>query len=489
MTTLAEVIHWHESLRQLHARLASHFARKEPFERALRFVQGILSSVERKHGWQLAEQAREPTPYGMQRLLSQAIWDVEGVRDELRAFALEHLGRRDLIAAIDETGFLTRGKHSAGVSKQHDGPTGDVRHCQTGVVVSLVSPAGHTLVDRELSLPQEWTNDPARCRRAGIPESRAFQTKPQLARIMLERLEQARVALAWVVADTVSGGNPDLRAWLERRRQPFVLAVPSSEPVVLELSQVGVRRLEVREIPALLAPSDWSRLSLSQGTKGPRLFDWACVPVWHQGREDGWHSLLIRRPLDAAEDSTFSLVFAAPQTTLETKVTALGARWRVEEDGENSKDRGLDQYEVRRSLGWYRHITLVMLALAFLTSLVIAAHTLPTAPVGPFPEAEGSLVPPDLSPLSVPEARRLLARLLFPAPSSPPLVFHWSAWRRWHQRTASFFHTRRRLKAGSPGSFPGHPGPQPPGISLGLPGISLGIAGTHPLVFPHRFSR
>jgi len=143
------------------------------------------------------------------------------------------------------------------------------------VCVSLVSPAGHPLVDRELSLPQEWTNDPARCQRAGIPEHRGFQTKPQLARIMLERLSQARGALAWVVADTVSGGNPDLRAWLETRRQPFVLAVPSTEPVVLELPQIGVRRLEVRAIPALLAPSDWSRLSLSQGTKGPRLLDWA----------------------------------------------------------------------------------------------------------------------------------------------------------------------------------------------------------------------
>lgn len=242
MTTLAEVIHGHESLHQLHARLASHFARKEPFERALRFVQGILSSVERKNGWQLAEQAREATPYGMQRLLSEAVWDQDGVRDELRAFALEHLGHRDLIAAIDETGFLKRGKHSVGVSKQHYGPTGDVRNCQTGVLVSLVSPAGHTLVDRELYLPQEWTNDPARCRRAGIPENRDFQTKPQLARIMLERLEQARVVLTWVVADTVYGGNPDLRAWLERRRQPFVLAVPSNEPVVLELPPIGVRR-------------------------------------------------------------------------------------------------------------------------------------------------------------------------------------------------------------------------------------------------------
>ncbi|HEY1351845.1 MAG TPA: transposase [Ktedonobacteraceae bacterium] len=126
---------------------------------------------------------------------------------------MEHLGHRDLMGALDETGFLTRGTHSAGVSKPHDGPTGDLSHGQTGGRVSLVSPAGQTLVDRERSVPQEWTTDPARCRRAGVPAHRGFQTKPQLARIMLERLFQARVALAWVAADTVSGGNPDLRAW------------------------------------------------------------------------------------------------------------------------------------------------------------------------------------------------------------------------------------------------------------------------------------
>jgi SRSO17 transposase len=384
----------------------------------------------------------------MQRLLSGAVWNEDGVRDELRAFALQHLGRRDLIAAIDETGFLKRGKHSAGVSKQHYGPTGDLRNCQTGVFLSLVSPLGHTLVDRELYLPQEWTDDPARCRRAGIPETRTFQTKPQLAMLLLQRLQRAGVELSWVVADTVYGGNPELRTWLDTQGQQYVMAVPSTEPIVLELPTIGVRRLAVREVPTLLPPSDWSRLSLSQGPKGPRLFDWACVPVWSQGRDDGWHSLLVRRPLESGEDPTYYLVLAPPATPLQAKVAAQGARWRIEEDFENGKDMGLDHYEVRSYKGWYRHITLVMLALAFLASLVIAARLLPGTPMAPPMPLASDLVTGELCPLSVPEVRRVLARLLFPAPTSCELVFQWSAWRRWHQRTASFYHLRRRLKAG-----------------------------------------
>jgi SRSO17 transposase len=105
VTTLSDVIHWREALRELHARLAPHFARPEPRERALRFVQGILSTADRKNGWQLAEQAREATPYGMQRLLSQAVWDTDGVRDEIRAFVLQQVGNKHLIAAIDAHGL------------------------------------------------------------------------------------------------------------------------------------------------------------------------------------------------------------------------------------------------------------------------------------------------------------------------------------------------------------------------------------------------
>jgi SRSO17 transposase len=439
---------WHNSLRMLHARLACHFARPEPFARALRFVQGILSTVERKNGWQLAEQAREATPYGMQRLLSQAVWDVDGVRDVIRTFVLEQLGSNPLTVAIDESGFLKRGTHSAGVGKQHYGPTGDVRNCQVGVFLSLVTAAGHTLIDRELYLPADWIDDPARCREAGIPEPVAFRTKPQLAVGMLQRLLHAGVPIGWVVADSVYGSNPELRAWLESHQLPYVMAVACDEPVVVDLAGVGVRRLEVRELAAQLSPADWQTLSMSQGSKGPRLFAWACLPIWHQGQDDGWHSVLLRRTLDPTAELTYYLVFAPPATSLQAKVSALGGRWRIEEDFENGKALGLSHYEVRTYVGWYRHITLVMLALAFLTSIALAARrsAAPLLPVAQPPSE--AVLSPELCPLSVPEARRLLARLLFPPPSSAPLVLAWSRWRRRHQQQAHLCHCRHRLKAG-----------------------------------------
>ena len=304
-TSTRDVVRWAKELFDLHARIAPYFARPEPRRRALAYLQGIMSDTPRKNGWQLAEQAREANPYGMQRLLSQAVWDCDGVRDEIRAFALQQLGNKPAIVAIDETGFLKRGKHSAGVGKQHYGPTGDQRNCQTGVFLSLVTPEGHILIDRELYLLAEWTNDPTRMSQAGIPKTIPFRTKPQLAILMLERLKVAQMSIEWVVADSVYGGNPELRAWLETEIQPYVMAVACNEPVVLEIPTVGVRRLEVRDVPGLLSPSDWQKLSMSEGTKGPRLFDWACLPIWHEGADDGWHSLLIRRTLDQTPELTF----------------------------------------------------------------------------------------------------------------------------------------------------------------------------------------
>lgn len=295
LTTLADVIRWHSFLVQLHARLACYFARPEPYQRVLRFVQAILSNVERKNGWQVAEQAREATPYGMQRLLSQAIWDEEGVRDEVRNFALEHLGTSQAIVAIDETSFPKRGKHSAGVKKQYCGTTGQVENCQVGVFLSYITTRGHTLIDRELYIPQDWLDDHMRCQEAGIPDTIPFRTKPDLALQMLERLHQARVPVAWVVADSVYGGHQDLRTWLETQRYPYVGAVRCDESVVLQ-TPCGVRRVEVRDVPALLLnDSSWQRLSLSEGSKGPRLFDWACVPRL-ASRSRRWPALLADPP-------------------------------------------------------------------------------------------------------------------------------------------------------------------------------------------------
>ncbi len=265
---------------------------------------------------------------------------------------------------------------------------------------------------------------------------------------MLARLHQRQVPVDWVVADSVYGGHLDLCTWLEAHQYCYVGAVACDEPVVLAAPH-GVRRVEVRDVPALvLCDSSWQRLSMSEGSKGPRLFDWACVPVLHHGQDEGWHSLLLRRTISASPDLAYYLVFAPPATPLQAKVTALGGRWHIEEDFENGKDLGLDHYEVRSWRGWYCHITLCLLALAFLVGSCVQEHaaTLSLPEVQDHHGAQGT--PTQLQPLSVSEVRHLLGRLLFAPPSSVTLVVAWSAWRRWHQRWARFFHTRRRVKAG-----------------------------------------
>jgi SRSO17 transposase len=206
-TTPTQVVQWAQALTHLHRRIASRFARPEPRRRALLYLQGLLSSVERKNGWQLAEQAREGTPYGMQRLLSHAVWDADLVRDDLRRYVLEQLGTQEPIVVIDETSFPKRGDKSAGVQVQYCGTTGQVENCQVGVFLAYVTAKGHTLIDRDLYLPMDWIEDQQRCQAADIPESVRFQTKPELARQMLERLWMAHIPLAWVVADTVYGGK------------------------------------------------------------------------------------------------------------------------------------------------------------------------------------------------------------------------------------------------------------------------------------------
>jgi SRSO17 transposase len=443
-TTLAEVCRWAQELLHLHARLAPRFTRPEPRRRALRYLQGILSETARKNGWQLAEHAREGSPDGMQRLLSDAVWDTNGVRDDLRAYAVEHLGQESAILVIDETSFPKRGKQSAGVGVQYCGATGQVDNCQVGVFLSYVTARGHTLIDRELYLPFDWLEDRDRCRAAAIPETVHFQTKPEQAVQMLERIFQAHLPISWIVADTVYGSNLDLRTWLEEHQYPYVLAVACDEPVGIRTPDGHRRRVEAREVEALLLQEqEWQRLCMSEGTKGPRLFDWARVPVLHRWQDDGCHWLLIRRSLSDPYEQRYSLVFALKGSTLQEMVQASGARWHIEEEFANAKDMGLDHYQVRSYLGWYRHITLVLVALAYLAGMCVTAS--------------GSLSPTALSQLSspspvlvlsIPEVRHLLARLIWPLSSSARLVLAWSWWRCSHQRRASYYHRKRRLKTG-----------------------------------------
>jgi SRSO17 transposase len=318
-------------LDRFHARIAARFARPEPRRRALAFLHGILSHTARKNGWQLAEHAREARPDGMQRLLSSAVWDTDGVRDDLRTYALEQLGNQSAIVVIDETSFPKKGKKSAGVGVQYCGTSGHVENCQVGVDLSYVTTKGHTLIDRELYLPLDWTEDPKRCQEAGIPASVRFQTKPELARGMVARLWEVQVPIAWVVADTVYGGNLDLRTWLEAHGYPYVLAVACNEPVGIVTPDGVRRRVEAAQVETfLLDAQDWQRLSMSEGTKRPRLFDWAAVPMLHRWEDDQCHWLLIRRSLTDPNEKAYYFVFGPKGTTLLEMVAAIGARWHIE---------------------------------------------------------------------------------------------------------------------------------------------------------------
>jgi SRSO17 transposase len=260
---------------------------------------------------------------------------------------------------------------------------------------------------------------------------------------MLGRMWQAQIPICWVVADTVYGGNLDLRTWLEAHGYPYVMAVACNEPVGFQ-TPTGRRREEAALVEAfVLHDGDWQRQSMSEGTKGPRLFDWAIVPMLHQWKDDARHCLLIRRSLADPSEKAYYFVFAPPGTTLQEMVKAIGARWHIEENFENAKDIGLDHYEVRRFLGWYRHITLVLLALAYLTGICATARGSPFLPA-----TSESPTRPLALPLTVPEVRHLLARLIWPSSSSTRRVLAWSWWRRCHQSRASYYHIKHRLKAG-----------------------------------------
>lgn len=368
-----EVASWTAGWDEIQERIGPRFARSEQRQRVRRYVEGLLSPVERKNGWQLAEQVGEERPYGMQRLLAGAKWDADAVRDDLRAYVLEHLRDPRAVLVIDETGFLKQGTKSVGVKRQYSGTAGRIENCQIGVFLTYAAPQGHVLLDRELYLPREWVDDAERRQEAGVPDEVAFHTKPQLARRMLERAFVAGVPAAWVTGDSIYGGDRRLRVWLEQEEQPFVLAVTSAEPLFAILAgHFGQPRADL--ISAHISAKEWRRLAAGAGTKGPRWYDWARVRLARLQltvEERRWeHWLLVRRSRHDPTDLAYYVVFAPAGTSLRTLARVAGQRWRIEQSFELAKGEvGLDHYEVRRWDGWYRHVTLAMFALAYLAVL------------------------------------------------------------------------------------------------------------------------
>jgi SRSO17 transposase len=376
-----DVERWAAGLEGVMEWIGARFGRVEPRRRVLAYLRGLLSPIERKNGWQLAEIAGDRTPDGVQDFLARVHWEADLVRDDLRAYVIEHLSEAQAVLVLDETGFLKKGDKSCGVQRQYSGTAGRIENCQIGVFLGYASRYGQALIDRALYLPQSWAADPVRRAAAGVPEQIAFATKPQLGRGMLERAFTAGVPCAWVVGDSVYGAGHALRRCIEQHGRGYVLTVTSAQ-------RLGFKPVAdwLEDVPT---NAGWQRLSAGDGAKGPRLYDWAYLPHRAAAVAAGWQKGLLipgsrvegipgqdrdRRKIKKPEEFTFYLTLAPTATTLAELVQVAGTRWTIESCFEAAKSEvGLDQYEVRSWTGWHRHITLAMLAHAYLAILRQAA--------------------------------------------------------------------------------------------------------------------
>ncbi len=374
--TVQDIDAWDAQLSAVTDGLGWLFARPEPKETFGLLVRAMLSDVAKKNCWGLSEYVGLPNPKRFQHFLNEASWDVVELRDWLRGYVLAGLADPDAALVLDDTQALKKGVQSVGVGPQHCGLTGQTENCQCMVMLSYASVRGHAFIDRELYLPKSWTTDQDRCRQAGVPDERGFVTKPHLGVQMIERaLADEALVFRWVVADSGYGRDPVLRAFCHEQVLPYVMAAP------VDLPLVGVRGEPVRpdELLAATSAQMWQRRSCGHGSKGERYWDFAAhtVTVKAQPAAPGFtHVLLIRRATkpkvtkkhpDGIVEIEYFLVHAPTGTPVPAMITAAGLRWNIEDDNKAGKDQlGLDQYQVRKWTPWHRHVTISMLAQAFL---------------------------------------------------------------------------------------------------------------------------
>jgi SRSO17 transposase len=389
---LEELDKWAEDFEAFHARFADLFCRQEPREQSRKYLRALLAPVERKNGWQLAEAGGERRPDAMQRLLYLAQWEADAARDRLQQFVVEVFGDEAGIGVVDETGFIKKGDKSVGVQRQYSGTAGKRENCQIGTFLSYASRHGHVLLDRRLYLPESWVADPVRRAAAKVPECEVFETKPQQAVKMLQHAWAMGVPMRWVTGDEVYGESPQLRAAVADSGRWYVMAVRTHMTVWLKRPQVAapawcgqgrkptkeqvleetVQPMSVLAVVASWPESRWQRLAVAQGEKGPRLYDWACQRIVENQEQlpgrDSW--LLARRSTTDPTAIAYYLSNAPAETDLLTLAQVASTRYTVEQCFEEAKgETGLDHYEVRYWHSWYRHITLAMMAHAWLASI------------------------------------------------------------------------------------------------------------------------
>jgi len=363
------IVAWEGELSALKERLGPIFGRRELRESGGAFVDGLLSGIERKTGWLMAEQAGLERPYRMQSLLGRSHWNADALRDEVRSYVAEALGDADGVLVVDETGFLKKGTHSVGVARQYSGTAGRVENCQVGVFLAYASRFGQALIDRQLYLPEAWARDDARRAKVQVPEDVAFATKPQIARDLIATALDTGIPCAWVLADALYGSDSRLRRMLEDRQQAYVLAVRSNHRLRF-VNPDGLMQTDPESLADALEPEAWVAHAAGEGAKGLRLYDWARIELpWT--RDPQWERwILIRRNRRDPAKKAYYFVFSPAGTTLAELAGAAGLRWTIEECFQRAKDDlGLDHCEARSWHGWHRHMSLVMVTAAFLARL------------------------------------------------------------------------------------------------------------------------
>jgi SRSO17 transposase len=350
---------------KLMTRLACVSAREAGFNNMKRYVRGLISKVERKNGWQLAEALGDKTPYAIQQFLYRGGFNSDTARDVVRSYIVDEIGEEDGVLVPDETGIMKQGKKSCGVKRQYSGTAGRIANCQIGVFLNYASHKGHALIDRQLFMPEDWMKDKKRRKEAGVPENLKFMTKPQMALDMIKRATEAKVPYRWVTGDSLYGDCKYIQQWLEDNQKYYVLCL-SGKAYIAE----NGKSVQVREIIASLPAEGWVTESCGEGSKGHRLYDWLSWEINEPTPEGFTRWMLIRRSLSDSKDIRAYICFAPKETSNQKLVEIAGIRWTVETSFKEAKSEvGLDQYEVRSHDGWYRHITLACIAMALLTVL------------------------------------------------------------------------------------------------------------------------
>jgi SRSO17 transposase len=423
-------------LDDLMAQVAPCFVRRETRLTCKDMVHGLLSELEDRNCWTLAEAAGHACPYRMQHLLSRARCDEQRMLDTAAGWAVGRLSAgqdgADAVLIVDETADEKSPDSCAGASHQYSGTVGGTAMCQVAVTLTWAAPAGHALIGRALYLPEGWAADEERRELAGVPDEIMFETKPQLAGDLLQHAHDQGIRAGFVAGDEVYGGR-DLRESIRARGTGYVLAIRSNNAVTLPSG----RRLPAKTASNLVRPAMWQRMRTGSATKGAKDYDWAMIGILPDdtpdGQEDNGHAFLLLRRHRYTGTVSYYLCWSPGPVPLAKLIAVAVARWKIEEDHQQSKQvSGLDSGQVTTWTSWHRWTAICLLAYIF---LAVAAAFQRTR------DEDAGIV--GLIPVTIPELLRQLRGTVIPEPRRDQAHRDgWSLWRRRHQYRARQAHQR-----------------------------------------------